>query len=276
MKQSFVEQTKMNDTLMVTLEQTDEFFCVRVFCRKTLYPYFYEEFKNHLAAKIVYVALDVDCLFASKGSLINAPLDNENDVSHATFRMQDIFPAFLSVLRYTPEYAEWQKETPEDNPFIHNYNDADHPMWDDDSVAMYDFLHEINDTLDRYAPDGWYFGSREGNASSYGYWKMPEEEETESTRVLLYNVLFKGIEVNRSRNNFATAFGTIEEAKDFCQKHAKSKGLKATSEPVFLNGDEFTPGSMTTYKCVNDFGNSYIYVIYVQSICVKHYITEKL
>ncbi len=170
-------EKKSNGDLLITLQQLpDRFYCVRIHNQKTLQPFLYREFTQLESARSLFDSIVPDWLFVSHGAVIEAPLDNENDIIHASLNIKDVMPALLNALRFTPEYAEWQKESPKDNPYIHNYRDEEHAMWKLDDEYIYIFLEEIINTLDKYAPEGWVFGSHVGNDSAIGYWKLDEGE----------------------------------------------------------------------------------------------------
>lgn len=84
--------------------------------------------------------------------------------------------------------------------------------------------------------------------------------------MIVYNVLFKRVEINEGYQNYAKVFATIEEAYNYAEEGAKKKGLIIKSTSGFLSGDEHTPGSITDYRMEDDKGNSYYFVIYVQEI----------
>jgi hypothetical protein len=84
--------------------------------------------------------------------------------------------------------------------------------------------------------------------------------------MIVYNVLFKGVEKNSYRINYAKCFATFEEACNYAQEDANNKNLTIKSSMGFLHGDENTVGSLTDYRCEDEQENSYYYVIYVQEI----------
>lgn len=97
-------------------------------------------------------------------NVINAPLNDS--VSWSTLRPQDLIPAFLDVLKHTPEYVQMMNVVPS-----YAIEDDDADWWDSDECSF--FLNEtLFDTLNNYAPDGYYFGSHEGNGSDFGYWEV--------------------------------------------------------------------------------------------------------
>lgn len=94
---------------------------------------------------------------------IHAGLDAS--VSHGTMRRQDLIPVFLTVLRDTPEYVQVMNVVP-----AHAQDDEEAEWWDSDDAIL--FLESLFETLDMYAPQGYYFGAHPGDGSDYGYWKL--------------------------------------------------------------------------------------------------------
>lgn len=95
--------------------------------------------------------------------------DLDSTVIRATHRPQDLIPAFLGVLKETPEYVQLMNVVP-----AHALEDDDADWWESED-AVY-FLNEtLWDVLNNYAPEGYYFGSTEGDGSDFGFWKFTEE-----------------------------------------------------------------------------------------------------
>lgn len=86
-------------------------------------------------------------------------------ISHGTMRTQDLIPAFLDVIRDTPEYVQVMNATP-----AHAMEDKEADWWNSDDAAG--LLESLFDTLDSYSPEGYYFGAHLGDGSDYGFWKM--------------------------------------------------------------------------------------------------------
>ena len=97
-------------------------------------------------------------------------------VIRATLRPQDLIPAFLHVIKETPEYVQIiQSNIPElsiiFDPTPFNDNDE---RWGDEYIHY--FLNEtLFDVLNLYAPEGYYFGAIEGDGSDFGYWKNQQQ-----------------------------------------------------------------------------------------------------
>lgn len=102
---------------------------------------------------------------------IYAPLNGT--LIHATMRTCDLVPAFMEAIRDTAEYEQimlsingvnWNMCVITD-PCATDRDER----WDSEDVV--EFLNEtLFDVLNRYAPDGYYFGSHPGDGSDYGYW----------------------------------------------------------------------------------------------------------
>ena len=105
-------------------------------------------------------------------NVIHADLDCT--VIHGTHRACDLVPAFLDVIKDTPEYQQIMMSNAEHLNVV-----SDPTALDDDerweSEYMTYFLNEeLFEVLDSYAPDGYYFGSHIGDGSDFGYWKCEE------------------------------------------------------------------------------------------------------
>ena len=94
---------------------------------------------------------------------IHADLDAT--VIHATLRPQDLIPAFMTVIKDTAEYVQIMNFVP-----AHATEDDTAEYWDSEDCSF--FLQDLFDTLNNYAPDGYYFGSHGGDGSDFGYWKI--------------------------------------------------------------------------------------------------------
>lgn len=104
------------------------------------------------------------------GTKIHADL--ETSVSRATLRPCDLVPRFLSVIRDTAEYAQlmsanlsWDESVITDQ----SASDTDE-RWRSESISY--LLEELIDLLDTYAPDGYHFGTLEGDGSDFGFWRL--------------------------------------------------------------------------------------------------------
>ena len=95
------------------------------------------------------------------------------ELSHATMRSQDLIPCFMEFLKVhaNDRYLMVIKEYNLIEDFF--WPDDEHEFWDsEDSVYL------LNETLfahlNEIAPEGFSFGSHEGDGSSYGFWKYED------------------------------------------------------------------------------------------------------
>lgn len=94
-------------------------------------------------------------------------------VISSTLRAQDLVPAFLEVIKETPEYIQiMQTNNWILNVIFEPFSDNDE-RWEDEYMTYF-LNEELFDTLNNYAPEGYYFGAHEGNGSDFGYWKIEE------------------------------------------------------------------------------------------------------
>lgn len=82
----------------------------------------------------------------------------EGTISHGTLKLEDLISAFGPVLRDLAP-AKWASLV------VHQSSD------------LQEFVIKLIDTLDDLAPEGYYFGTIEGDGSDFGFWK---EEEGDS------------------------------------------------------------------------------------------------
>lgn len=90
-------------------------------------------------------------------------------VSRGTMRTQDLIPAFMDIIRDTPEYVQLMNAVP-----AHVMEDKDTEWWDSEEVIM--LLDALFDTLDAYSPEDYYFGAHPGDGSDFGFWKMDKDK----------------------------------------------------------------------------------------------------
>lgn len=92
----------------------------------------------------------------------------QGSVSHGTLRSQDLFPAFLSALQDLggPDHARLEAEYQVTKALGHL-----------DTEQGDDLLNEIIDDINDVLPEGWHFGSLEGDGSDFGVWKNEDEDD---------------------------------------------------------------------------------------------------
>lgn len=106
-------------------------------------------------------------MFTDEKTLNTIHANLDCSVSHGTMRCQDLIPAFMDVIRDTPEYLQVMNIIP-----TYVQNDEKTEWWNSENAA--DFLNSLFDILDMYAPKGYYFGSHPGDGSDYGYWQVTD------------------------------------------------------------------------------------------------------
>lgn len=79
-------------------------------------------------------------------------------IIHGTMRNADLIPAFRRELERIDAIAEG----------------AIVPAEDPDSDDGCEELNELFDVLDRYAPEGMYFGAHPGDGSDFGFWPIED------------------------------------------------------------------------------------------------------
>jgi hypothetical protein len=91
-------------------------------------------------------------------------------VDFASLRSQDLLPAFLELLRGIDDdfISETYCEMPYDAQF-----DDDHAFWEMEKCMW--IMEHIEDRLNLYCPDGYYFGASQGNGSDFGVWECDDE-----------------------------------------------------------------------------------------------------
>ena len=98
------------------------------------------------------------------------------EVIGGTLRNYDLFHAYRQALKiYAPHgYITKHRLGFFDVPKKAKYDDA-HPFWYDNDA--YEVVIKMHDALDALSPEGWYFGTPEGDASCFGWWQYETEEQ---------------------------------------------------------------------------------------------------
>lgn len=105
-------------------------------------------------------------------NVIHADLDCS--VIHGTHRACDLVPAFLDVIKDTPEYQQIMMSNAEYLNVISDPTALDNDeRWESEDMTYF-LNEELFDVLDSYAPNGYYFGANIGDGSDFGYWKCEE------------------------------------------------------------------------------------------------------
>ena len=103
--------------------------------------------------------------------------DGGYTVSCATMRAQDLIPKFLEALKVLSIEAHKELTAPDGKkplvPWYASKAAEDSDWWQSEECAY--ILNEVLfDSLNEYAPEGFHFGSHEGDGACYGFW--PNEE----------------------------------------------------------------------------------------------------
>ena len=105
-------------------------------------------------------------------NVIHADLDCT--VIHGTHRACDLVPAFLDVIKETPEYQQIVMSNAEYLNVISDPTAVDNDeRWESEDMTYF-LNEELFDVLNSYAPNGYYFGANIGDGSDFGYWKCGE------------------------------------------------------------------------------------------------------
>lgn len=98
-------------------------------------------------------------------------------VSNATMRAQDLLPKFLDALKVLAPEAHQQLTMPGAGFSAvpdHALEDEDAEWWRSEDCGY--LINEVLwDALNEHCPEGFYFGSHEGDGACYGFW--PHEED---------------------------------------------------------------------------------------------------
>jgi len=95
-------------------------------------------------------------------------MTNES-IINGTNQPQDLIPALLNLVRdRVPSFYE---------AFCSQSSPVPSSEWWDSEEAQY-LVEQLIEILDRYAPEGYYFGPHEGNQSDFGFWPVDKKEES--------------------------------------------------------------------------------------------------
>lgn len=90
-------------------------------------------------------------------------------LSEATMRPEDLIPCFISSLRQiAPENLGLMSSLNE-----MEYDLENNPQYFENENSQFD-LDYLFDTLNEYAPEGYYFGAHPGDGSDYGFWECED------------------------------------------------------------------------------------------------------
>jgi len=99
-------------------------------------------------------------------------MTNESIIS-GTNQPRDLIPAFLDAVKdKAPKfYAAFCVQSFGPVP-SYAWEDYESEWWDSEEAQF--LVEQFIEILDRYAPDGYYFGPHEGNQSEFGFWLSEE------------------------------------------------------------------------------------------------------
>ena len=99
--------------------------------------------------------------------------DLNASVSHGTLNTAHLVNTFLGVIRGTVEYEQFSMDSANNQDLKVIFDPTasdDDERWENEYLQY--FLNEVLfDILNSYSPDGYYFGSTEGDGSDFGYWQ---------------------------------------------------------------------------------------------------------
>ena len=114
-------------------------------------------------------------MFTDERTQVKIYADPDRSVIYGTMRNCDLIPAFMDVIVDTPEFQQlWLTPTYQRvcNLLTDGVGHCQSEEWETDEIC--EFLIELFDVLDGYAPEGYYFGANPGDGSDYGYWEYCE------------------------------------------------------------------------------------------------------
>jgi hypothetical protein len=92
------------------------------------------------------------------------------EVSSGTLRAQDLLPKFLDLADVVAPGRRINLRADE-----HALEDESHSWWDSDDCASL-LNEELPDLLNEHAPEGFCFGSHEGDGACFGFWSFQDDE----------------------------------------------------------------------------------------------------
>lgn len=105
--------------------------------------------------------------FLHEQSGVEIRADLETTIIRGTHRRSDLIPVFLGILQDAPESLQTGFYIP-----IHAWDNENVEWWDSEEAEH--LMQELFNTLDKFAPEGYYFGAHPGDGSDFGFWKLEE------------------------------------------------------------------------------------------------------
>lgn len=115
-------------------------------------------------------------MFIDEKTQVEILADLNCTLIHGTYRPCDLVPAFLEVIKNTPEYTQIIQTNDSNLQVIFDPSaDERDERWESDDINY--FLNEdLFDILNDYAPGGYYFGAHPGDSSDFGFWEIDDIE----------------------------------------------------------------------------------------------------
>ena len=111
-------------------------------------------------------------MFIDEKTQVEILADLNCTLIHGTYRPCDLIPAFLEVIKNTPEYAQIVQTNDSNLQVIFDPSAGEHDdRWESDDINCF-LNEELFDTLDSYSPEGYYFGAHTGDCSDFGFWAI--------------------------------------------------------------------------------------------------------
>ena len=115
-------------------------------------------------------------MFTDEKTQVEILADLNCTLIHGTHRVCDLVPAFLEVIKNTPEYTQIMQTNDSNLQVIFDPSADDRDeRWESDDINYF-LNEELFDTLDSYAPEGYYFGAHPGDGSDFGFWEIDDIE----------------------------------------------------------------------------------------------------
>jgi hypothetical protein len=100
---------------------------------------------------------------------------NLGTLIHGTLRNEDLLQAFESELSRIRGFQKHQKIVGEARAAIRRGHNVGFDWAEaNENFHMTEIVNDLMDALNEYAPDGYYFGSIEGDGADFGFWQDEE------------------------------------------------------------------------------------------------------
>ena len=98
---------------------------------------------------------------------------------HGTLRNEDLLPMFTEHLNRIRDFGKHQDLVGEARTFL-NITSGEFIL-DREQETASEIVNDLMDALNEYAPNGYYFGSIEGDGSDFGFWADEDPDEDIAT-----------------------------------------------------------------------------------------------